>query len=78
MVENVPEDHKRSRELFDYDSVIFEMEINNRINENNLKQKHERITLAQKKQLPCGQQRFLAQSLHYILSCLKHVCQLCC
>ncbi len=34
--ENVPEDHKLLRELFDYVPITLEMEINRRINENNL------------------------------------------
>ncbi|MBE9525202.1 MAG: NmrA family NAD(P)-binding protein, partial [Chloroflexi bacterium] len=34
LAENVPEDHKLLRELFDYEPVTLEMEINRRINEN--------------------------------------------
>ena len=36
LAENVPEDHKLLRELFDYEPVTLEMEINRRINENSL------------------------------------------
>jgi len=36
LAENVPKDHKLLRELFDYEPVTLEMEINRRINENNL------------------------------------------
>jgi uncharacterized protein YbjT (DUF2867 family) len=35
LAENVPEDHKILRELFDYEPVTLEMEINRRIKENN-------------------------------------------
>ncbi len=34
--EDVPEDHKLLRELFDYEPVTLEIEINRRIKENNL------------------------------------------
>ena len=34
LAENVPEDHKILRELFDYEPVTLEMEINHRIKEN--------------------------------------------
>lgn len=36
LAENVPKDHKLLRELFDYEPVTLEMEINRRFNENNL------------------------------------------
>jgi uncharacterized protein YbjT (DUF2867 family) len=36
LAENVPEDHKLLRKLFDYEPVTLEMEINRRINENSL------------------------------------------
>ena len=36
LAENVPEDHKILRELFDYEPVTLEMEINRRMKENNL------------------------------------------
>ena len=36
LAENVPEDHKLLRELFDYEPVTLEMEINRRIKDNNL------------------------------------------
>ena len=36
LAENVPEEHKLLRELFDYEPVTLEMEINRRIKDNNL------------------------------------------
>ena len=36
LADNVPVDHKLLRELFDYEPVTLEMEINRRVNENSL------------------------------------------
>lgn len=36
LAKNVPKDHKILRDLFDYEPVTFEMEINKRLKENKL------------------------------------------